>query len=197
MRAAVVPAGLGLAALLPGAAPDLLDQLVRRSPFVPQAAPEQAVQEAAPGELELKGVVFENGRFMFSVYDPGRKRSDWAALNEKGLGEDGPAFVAKSYDREHDALTVEYQGKLLKLVLQKAQTRTAESAPSPPPPPPLPVNGQQQAPAATPPTRQPSPEPPQAQPAPSPSDARRAEIMDEVRGRRNVKELKRTKGLKD
>lgn len=116
-----------------GVAADLLQELVRQSPFVP-AGGAAGRGDAARGELELRGVVWDGGSLRFSIFDPGTGESTWTTLDEEGL-----PFRARSYDREKDTLTVEYQGRVLVLPLAEAQFSESADG-SPPPAPPLPTN---------------------------------------------------------
>src|SRR5690606_17434168 len=98
--------------------------------------PSGARQPGAPssGQFELRSVVVEDGRLYFSVYDSGRQRSDWVALEETG----GP-FVARRYDAENETLTIEVNGGLQTLTLKESRVQGADNAPSGPPAP-LPTN---------------------------------------------------------
>ncbi|MDB6165767.1 MAG: hypothetical protein JWQ83_907 [Lacunisphaera sp.] len=181
-----------LAADPPPAAPDLLDGLVHDSPFLTPAGG-RAVASGEAGPFELRSIVFEGGGYSFSVYDPSTKESAWVKLKETGF-----PFVARSFDREHDTLVVDYQGRSLALPL--AATKTMAAAPAPPPPSPPALPTQPGAPAQNAarngaPPNVPQPGGPQnpsagAFPGPtniSPAEAQRLQnIADEIRRRRNV-----------
>lgn len=182
------------AADAPPAAPDLLDGLVRDSPFVTPAGGRTANADAGP--FELRGVVFEGGAYSFSIYDPATKESAWVKLKENGF-----PFVARSFDRERDTLLIDYQGRSLALALQSTKTMaSAQTAPaqSPAPLPTQPgATSQNGARSTTPATgainpNQPMPNSPSGgiPPMPStmtPAEAQRLQnLADEIRRRRNV-----------
>jgi hypothetical protein len=135
MRRALFLLLLGPALAVPPPAPDPLDVLVSDSPFVPAGA--SSGRRDAPtssGPLELRGIVFQNGGYSFGIYDQGTHEATWVRLGEKGQ-----PFVARSYNRERDTLTVEFQGRTMILSLPAAKMVTANQAPpGPSAPPPLP-----------------------------------------------------------
>jgi hypothetical protein len=186
---------LMLLALIPGLLPaqapassDPLEGLLKDSPFLPAAGGARAGAGDA-GPLELRSVVFEDGAYVFSIYDQGSRESSWVKL-----GEGGHSFVARSFDRERDTLTVEQQGRSLVLTLQPARMsnqQVANAAPSP-----LPnaaeANGQSPAQqnasgtaAGGPPVATPGQNPPAAPPGMNAAEAQRLQNMaDEIRRRR-------------
>lgn len=97
------------------ASPDALDALVRDSPFL--AVPGGASAAGDGGPLEFRSVVFEQGRYFFSLYDQGSRQAHWVAIGQ----ETEAPFVVRSYDREQDIVTVEHHGRSLSLKLQTAQ----------------------------------------------------------------------------
>jgi hypothetical protein len=159
---------------------DPLDKLVADSPFVPadgaRAAP------AAGGPLELRGVVFEDGGYLFSLYDQATRESTWVRL-----GETGQPFVARSFNRERDTLSVEYQGRMIELVLQPAKMATG-GQPPPGSPPPLPDAGAGRDQRNNPAPPAPAAQNPTAPPATNAAEAAQAQrlqnIADEIRRRR-------------
>jgi hypothetical protein len=156
------------------AGPDPLDELVRDSPFLPATGPAAPPSEGGP--LELRGVLFEDGHFLFSVYDEGTKKSKWIRLGET----DAP-FVARSFDHENDILTVEYQGRSVALKLPPAHVAGVTQPGAPTPPAPLPTPQEASRPAQPPqPVAQPT-----AQPGIRPEESQRLQNMaDEIRRRR-------------
>lgn len=178
-----------LAAEQPRAAPDLLDGLVRDSPFVTPAGG-RAAASGESGPFELRSVVFEGGAYSFSIYDPSTKESAWVKLKEAGF-----PFVARSFDREHDTLVVDFQGRSLALALQPTKTTALAQSQAPVSPSPLPTQpGAAQNPAArngpqpgTPAPNSPTNGGPPVPNAMSPAEAQRLQnIADEIRRRRNV-----------
>jgi hypothetical protein len=73
-----------------------------------------ANQEASP--LELRSILRAGGDFEFSLYDPAKKQSTWARLNEPGHD-----FIVKAYDPEKEIVTVERQSRTYKLALKEAR----------------------------------------------------------------------------
>ncbi|HWA85871.1 MAG TPA: hypothetical protein VG710_06590 [Opitutus sp.] len=140
------PHALLLATALAAAAPLAAragDGLPGPSPFLPAAgsAPAAATPDAP---IELRGVVTNEGKTLFSIYDTTRKTSDWVGLNETGH-----AFTVQNYDEAHDTVTVNYQGRTLTLALHTAKVASApvafpaqnQALISPPPPAPQPIGG--------------------------------------------------------
>jgi hypothetical protein len=113
-------------------AADPLDGLVADSPFLPAAGGRGVAGVGAEGPLELRGIVFDDGAYRFSVYDQASREATWVRLDERGL-----PFVARSFNRERDALTVEHRGRTLVLELQPARMASGNAGP-PPSPSPLP-----------------------------------------------------------
>lgn len=164
-----------------GVAADLLAELVRNSPFLP-AGGATAGGDAARGELELRGVVWDGGAYRFSIFDPSSGESVWARLDERGF-----PFLARSFDRERDVLTVEFNGRILVLPLAESELgETPGGDPgSAPPPPPLPTPVENQARPAGAPADQPPPAPGTS--ALGAEEAQRFQQMaDETRRRRGV-----------
>ncbi len=130
--------GLVLLVLLPVVAAqttlpaDPLDALVADSPFLPGAGGRGAAAGGATGPLELRGIVFEDGAYVFSIYDQASKEAVWVRLDERGQ-----PFVARSFNRERDSLTVEHHGRTVVLSLQPARMAGAQAG-APLPPAPLP-----------------------------------------------------------
>jgi hypothetical protein len=110
---------------------DPLDALVADSPFGAPAGGNRGGPAGATGPLELRSIVFVDGAYQFSIFDQGTGKAEWVKIGETGL-----PFVARSFDRERDALTVEHRGRTLVLALQPAKMGTvAGGAPSAPPSP--------------------------------------------------------------
>jgi hypothetical protein len=165
----------------PAPAPDALDELIRDSPFLPAGGPTVPATEA--GTLELRGVLIEDGHFLFSIYDQGSKESKWVRLGERGA-----PFVARSFDHQNDVLTVDYQGRSVALKLPPARVTGLALPGGPQGQNPAPLPSPQEA------ARPVQPQPPTAQaPAPSvppnlkPEEAQRLQSMaDEIRRRRQM-----------
>lgn len=162
--------------------PDPLDALVRDSPFLPGAATARAAAAGESGPLELRSVVFEQGKLFFSIYDQGNRESNWVTLGQGDL-----PFVARSYNQEQETLTVDYQGRTIALKLQPAHIAGQPEpgfAPAPSPLPSAEETARQRGP------QRPNSAPPSASPAPPPSGVkpeesqRLQEMADEIRRRR-------------
>ena len=101
--------------------------LLENSPFLPpNVSAAGAAQEAAP--LELRSVLKAGGEYEFSLYDPAKKQSTWARLNEPGHD-----FVVKAYAPEKDTVTVELRNRTFKLTLKEAKIAQLSTAPGQPP----------------------------------------------------------------
>lgn len=107
---------LATASLLPGGARDL----AANSPFMPPGtfAGPAAVTEG--GSLELRSIMVLGGAPQFSIYDSSNKRASWVGLNDADQD-----FAVKSYDAKAETVNVEYHGRPLMLVLQKARIGAA------------------------------------------------------------------------
>lgn len=88
--------------------------LLENSPFLPPSTSGGAAQESSP--LELRSILRSGGEFQFSLYDPAKKLSTWARLNEPGHD-----FVVKAFDPEKEIVTVERQSRTYKLALKEAK----------------------------------------------------------------------------
>jgi hypothetical protein len=99
------------------------------SPFIPQSGPAGAVTENSP--IELRGILAIPGGSLFGLFDPVKKQGGWVKLNEPGRD-----FTVRTYDAANDAVTVEYQGRVLSLALKtsKIETMPAMAIPQPPRP---------------------------------------------------------------
>jgi hypothetical protein len=124
---ALLPAAFAQTAPGPAAAPrtDPLDALVADSPFMSPGGAGRAGVAASAGPLELRSVVFVDGAYQFSIFDQGSGESEWVRIGERGH-----PFVARSFNRERDTLTVEHQGRTIELALQPAKMASAGGAPA-------------------------------------------------------------------
>ena len=88
--------------------------LAPTSPFLP---PEGAAAAAAENQpLELRGIMFDGSGYRFSVYDPIKHTGQWVRLNEPGH-----EFTVKTHDAARDAITVDFQGRVMTLTLHTAK----------------------------------------------------------------------------
>jgi hypothetical protein len=165
---------------------DPLDALAADSPFLPGSGA-RSPAATSTGPLELRSIVFVDGAYRFSVFDQGTSEANWV-----GIGERGYPFVARSFDRERDSLTVEHQGRTVVLALQPARMASSGHM-QPPSPSPLPGQGDptnptnrrnaQGGPVANPAGGNPPGGPNATQP--NPAEAQRLQnLADEIRRRR-------------
>jgi hypothetical protein len=108
-----------LAAITAGGACARAD-LAQTSPFLPANAVDTAAQGGAGGPVELRGIMSTSQGTEYCIYDSAKKSSAWVGMNEAGN-----AFVVKSADPSGDNVTVEYQGRTLKLALRTAKISSA------------------------------------------------------------------------
>lgn len=97
--------------------------LVATSPFLPANAVATGAQSGPAGPIELRGVMAVPDGLAYCIYDTAKKRSVWVGLNETGHD-----FVVKSADSSSDSVSVQYQGRLMKLSLHTAKVASAGSA---------------------------------------------------------------------
>jgi len=125
---AVVPA---LAAM--GLSGALHADLAPVSPFL---APNAAAAGAAAGPsspIELRGLMPTPNGLAFCIFDTAKKKSVWIGMNETGHD-----FVVRSASPESDTISVDYQGKSMKLTLKAAKVDSAGAASLGPPSAPAP-----------------------------------------------------------
>jgi hypothetical protein len=144
-------------------------QLVDASPFLAPGASAGPNGGAENGALELRGIMSTPAGTRYCIYDPGKKVGTWVGVNERGN-----SFMIKSADLAHQAVTVQSEGRTLRLMLQVSKV-SALGGP-----------GVMGAPAAQP---QPNGAPGVA-PKPTPADeaARLAAVAEAVRARRQMRE---------
>ena len=111
-----------LAAFAAGAACARAD-LAQASPFLPSNMADSASKAGTAGPVELRGVMSTAQGNEYCIYDTVKKSSAWVGLNETGN-----AYVVKSADPEGESVTVEFQGRTMKLVLRAAKVASAGSA---------------------------------------------------------------------
>ncbi|MFM8337563.1 MAG: hypothetical protein ACKODK_18550 [Opitutaceae bacterium] len=116
-----------LLAVLPGELP-----AQGRSPFTPPAAaaPAAAATSAAGG-LEYRGNIDLGDGVQFRLFDPARKNGVWVRLNQRNEEFD---VVARRYDDEQKALTVEHQGRSITLSMRVAKVVSGGAPVQAPPP---------------------------------------------------------------
>jgi len=111
-----------LAAIAAGPAAARAD-LAQSSPFLPPSMSDLAAQAGTGGPIELRGVMSTSEGAQYCIYDVVKKESTWVGLNETGN-----SFVVKSADPAGEGVTVEFQGRTMKLALRMAKVVSAGSA---------------------------------------------------------------------
>ncbi|MDP1581487.1 MAG: hypothetical protein Q8M02_14540 [Candidatus Didemnitutus sp.] len=168
LRLTVFLAIPALSLLAQPAAPSLRN-LVTNSPFASFGPVNSTAAANAP--LEFRGTFVESGERFFSILDTGTRRAEWVGLNEPGQ-----LFAVKNYHPEREAITVEFQGRVMELNLHSARVAVLAAAPPPPPPNNTAAVSGQNRPAA-------------AATAPAGNEAQRlAQVAEEIRRRRALRQ---------
>lgn len=105
-----------------------------RSPFMPpsSAAPATGGPAAEPAAaLEYRGNLDLGDGLQFRLFDPVKKTGVWVRLNERNEELD---VVARRYDDEQKALTLEQQGRSLTLTMRVAKVVSGGAPVQAPPP---------------------------------------------------------------
>jgi hypothetical protein len=109
---------LGLVAVLATAAARA--DLVATSPFLPANAAALGAAAGPSGPIELRGMMSMPEGPAFCIYDVAKKKAVWVGLNESGHD-----FVVKSADPASDTVSVDYQGRPMRLALRTAKVGSA------------------------------------------------------------------------
>ena len=96
-------------------------QLASKSPFLPAGGSGAAVATAG-APLEFRGTLETSEGLKVRIVDPARKAGVFLLLNQHDPSFD---FTVKSYDAEHDTVTLDYQGRPLTLALHVAKVASA------------------------------------------------------------------------
>ena len=91
-------------------------QVAETSPFLPPGAAAGANGVGENAMLELRGIMTTAAGTRFCIYDPVKKSGIWSGLNERGN-----PFVIKSADLAHQTVTVQSEGRSLRLTLHEAR----------------------------------------------------------------------------
>jgi hypothetical protein len=97
--------------------------LVATSPFLPANAAAAGAANGPAGPIELRGISSTSDGAAFCIYDTAKKKDTWVGLNETGYD-----FVVKSSDPASDSVSVQYQGRIMKLTLRTAKVASAGAA---------------------------------------------------------------------
>ena len=96
-------------------------ELAPASPFLPVGSAAGAAGQSGPaGPVELRGIMSAAEGTAYCIYDTAKKTSAWVKLNEGGND-----FVVRSADPASDSVTVDFQGRSLRLVLRTAKVASA------------------------------------------------------------------------
>jgi len=98
----------------------LCADLAPSSPFLPPNSAAAGAQAGPAGPVELRGIMSTPQGAAYCIYDTARKTSAWVGLNEGGND-----FVVKAADPASDSVTVDFQGRSLRLVLRTAKVASA------------------------------------------------------------------------
>jgi hypothetical protein len=109
-----------LAAALAGSA---RADLAANSPFSPAGTAGPGAGAAPSGPIELRGITSMGGHASYLIYDVNKKKNIWVGMNEAGND-----FVVKSADPSSDAVTVDYQGRSMKLELHTSKVASSGNA---------------------------------------------------------------------
>src|ERR1017187_932294 len=116
-----------------GWAGSLRADLAPSSPFLPLNSAAAGAQAGPAGPVELRGIMSTSGGVAYCIYDTAKKVSAWVGLNETGND-----FVVKAADPGNDSVTVDFQGRSLRLVLRTAKIASAGAGGGPAPAPMIP-----------------------------------------------------------
>src|ERR1035441_11038238 len=94
--------------------------LAPSSPFLPAEPAAGGAQAGPAGPVELRGIMSTSQGAAYCIYATAKKTSAWV-----GLSEGGHDFVVKSADPASDSVTVDFQGRSIRLVLRTAKVASA------------------------------------------------------------------------
>lgn len=100
-----------------------LSTLTERSPFAPPGAGKAAQEEAAPAQLEFRGIATDESGTIFSVFDLAQNRGYWVRQGEGG------AVTVKNFNPDEGQIEVEQGGRALTLKLKRSVTATSAPVP--------------------------------------------------------------------
>jgi hypothetical protein len=110
-----------------GCAGALRADLAPSSPFLPANSAAAGAQGGGPaGPVELRGIMATSQGVAYCIYDTAKKTSAWVGLNERGND-----FVVKAADAASESVTVDFQGRSLRLVLRTAKVASSGVAGGP------------------------------------------------------------------
>jgi len=92
------------------------------SPFLPKSGSTTTVTENS--QIELRGIMAIPGGALFGLFDPVKKLGGWVKLKEAGR-----EFTVLTHDAANDAVTVEYQGRVVTLALKASKIESMAAMP--------------------------------------------------------------------
>jgi hypothetical protein len=111
---------LSAAAALMLAGSALRADLAATSPFLPANVAAAGAANSPAGPIELRGISSTSDGTAFCIYDTAKKKDTWVGLNETGYD-----FVVKSSDPASDSISVQYQGRTMKLTLRTSKVASS------------------------------------------------------------------------
>ena len=126
-----------------------LTGLINNSPFGTARSGAFGIGNAGSEPFEFRSYLEESNNKFFSIYETATRRSMWVELNDPVNG-----FSVKSYDKDKETITVDYQGKSMTLAIKRAPAVAQviqQPMPQPGPTPIMPMPGNttvQQGPSA-------------------------------------------------
>jgi hypothetical protein len=98
--------------------------LAPSSPFLPPNTPEGGKAGGPVGPVELRGVMpTSQGVYSYYIYDTAKKTGAWVGLNEPGY-----SFLVKAAEPEGESVTVNFQGRTMRLTLRTAKVASVAPA---------------------------------------------------------------------
>jgi hypothetical protein len=113
---------LSAAAALVWADPCRAD-LAQASPFLAPNTPDAGQAGGPSGPVELRGVMSTSQGDSYCIYDTAKKTGTWVGLNEPGYD-----FVVKSADPDGNSVTVNFQGRSMRLTLRTSKVASVGPA---------------------------------------------------------------------
>jgi len=98
--------------------------LALASPFLPTGAAAAAAAKGGPSDpIELRGVMALADGTSYCIRDTAKKKDFWVGLNESGHD-----FVVKSAEPDGESVTVDYQGRSMRLEFHTSKVESSGPA---------------------------------------------------------------------
>jgi hypothetical protein len=118
LRTALLVAGIAAPGLTAAAEERTL---VHQSPFGRADAVAENAGTPSP-ELELRGIMSTPSGIQYCIYDPGRKSSVWASVEDAGNG-----FLVRSGNPDQDEVTIQEDGRTVTLRMHEGKVTAAQA----------------------------------------------------------------------